>query len=113
MRKYPVYYNGNTYEVKWSLEDNGWTYEKSIIVYNVKKVEFLGIKFNSYKYLCTLLEEDVNNQLQQSGVDKNSEDMHIHQATFAVREAEKFVKRYNLDGIRRDKLKSWDGYITK
>ena len=111
MRKHPIYYKGNTYEVKWDLDDCYDFFEKVILVYHVNKVKFLGITFNNYKYLCSLLEEEVNEQLQAMGVDKNSEDIHIHQAEFAVRKAAKHVKVANLDKIRKEKLRSWSGVI--
>ena len=45
MKKYPVYYNENTYEVRWVETDSIWVDGEVIKVYHVTQKNFLGIKF--------------------------------------------------------------------
>lgn len=113
MKKYPVYYEGNTYEVRWKTVETMYSFEDCLRVYQVKEHKLFGIKFKLYKHLCSYIEEDIDDSLLKLGVDKNSEDWHIHQATLVVQKASGILHSINLKNIRKEKLKSWDGIITK
>ena len=74
MRKYPVYYGTNAYEVRWTTVETMYSFEDCLEVYQVKENKLFGIKFKLYKYLCTYVEDDVEDSLLKSGVDKSYDD---------------------------------------
>jgi hypothetical protein len=103
MKKYPVYYKGKRYEVRWHCER---------IVKTISVYEVLPRKFFKYKDLGTFYLYAIH---ELHDLDLNDENLHIKEAKHAVQMAIKKIEEERrlkvLKETRKQKLQEWDGFI--
>ena len=114
MKKYPVTYKGNKYEVRW---EDGIEGNRMVIYEVIEGVKFkervIFKRFKTYKCVYSINEERIDEILYISKNDSN----------YYVEEIKKLFKlwersqEYNreVENIRVNKLKAleeWDGYVN-
>ena len=116
MKKYPIYYNGNKYEV--SFEELSSCDELEIRVSNVKE-NFLRIKTYIDMPLrthegCGIYSLYSDNSIYD-GLDRNSDDYYIRMAELSVKKAvEAQLLLDDLEAAKQRKIQAlnkWDGVI--
>ena len=113
MKKYPVTYKGNKYEVRWEEGIEG----NRIVIYEVIegikfKERVIFKRFKTYKCVCSINEETIDEVIHMS---KNDPSYYIEE----IKKLFEFWERkqkYNREAekIKANKLKAldeWDGVI--
>ena len=109
MKKYPIYYQGKEYEVRWERETYcGTLLEEIVVVYEVLPRKFLKYKKKLDEFYVRVLNDSYKLQT-------DDEDLHIKQAMCAVELAIKAINRKKEIKIRKEiqkqRLQEWDGVI--
>ena len=108
MKKYPIYYQGKEYEVRWENETYcGTLIDEAVVVYEV-----LPRKILKYKKLDEFYTRVLNDAYDLTTDD---EDIYIQQATCAVELTIKAInikkKVKSLKETQKQRLQEWDGVI--
>ena len=108
MKKYPVTYKGNKYEVRWEQH----LYSYNISIYEVIPGRIFK-RFKTYKCVYSIPEETIDEVMHMSENDSN----------YYIKEIKKLFEfwernqEYNreVENIKANKLKAlkeWDGYVN-
>jgi hypothetical protein len=102
MKKYPVTYKGQLYEVRW--KDAGWF--PAIMIYKQITLKFLKLKIYKqiyYEHTC-----DINKHI---AIQKSNPNYYIEQIKELFRLYEEDIKQTEIESIKQQTLSNWDGIL--
>ena len=106
MKKYPVTYKGQIYEVRW--EDARWF--PAIMIYKQITLKFLKLKIYKqiyYEYTC-----DINKHI---AIEKSNPNYYIEQVKTIFYLYEQFLENkkqsQQIESIKQQTLSNWDGIL--
>lgn len=107
MKKYPIYYKGKEYEVRWSEE---W-YRNILSIFEVKKI-FI---FKNYKCKFYTYEDEIIDKVESKGILNNHPNFYIEEIKILFKEWEDFSeeqnKRQSIKVAKETALANWNGVI--